>query len=80
MQKNLQRDFRDIRSEFDKLNSGQSSELATTEQQQRAHLRLREISALLSSSITGTRLIDSTEINDLLGRMQSRIGASSMAR
>ena len=79
VQKNLQRDYRDIRAEFDKLHSGQPSELATAEQLRRAHLRLRELTALLSSPISGSRLIDPTEVHDLLGRIQARTGLSSVA-
>lgn len=79
LQKNLQRDFRDIRSEFDKLSSGQPSELATAEQLQRAHLRLREVVALVSGSMSSCRLLDPTEVSDLLGRLQARSGFSSVA-
>jgi hypothetical protein len=79
LQKNLQRDFRDIRTEFDKLSSGQPSELATAEQLQRAHLRLRELAAQLGGSVSGSRLIDPTEVSDLLGRLQARSGFSSVA-
>ena len=50
MQKNLQRDFRDIRTEFDKLTAGQASELSITETFQRAALRLREIAAILDAT------------------------------
>src|SRR5215510_15590985 len=50
MQKNLQRDFRDIRAEYDKLSAGQGSELSKAETFQRATIRLREIVAILTSS------------------------------
>ena len=79
MQKNLQRDFRDIRAEFDKLSTGQPSELATVDQLQRAHLRLREVVALLSGPDAGARLLDPAEVNALLGRIKSRAGLSSVA-
>ena len=79
MQKNLQRDFRDIRAEFDKLSTGQPSELAAADQLQRAHLRLREVAALLSGPAAGARLLDPAEVNALLGRVQSRSGLSSVA-
>jgi hypothetical protein len=52
MEKNLQRDYRDIQTEFAKLNKGETSALQQPEQLQRAALRLKEITALL----TGTRL------------------------
>lgn len=79
MQKNLQRDVRDIRTEFDKLTAGHASELATPEQLQRAHLRLREVAALLRDQASGLRLLDPAEVHDLLGRIQSRTGLSSVA-
>ena len=79
MQKNLQRDFRDILAEFDKLSTGQPSELAAADQLQRAHLRLREVAALLSNQAAGARLLDPAEVNALLGRIQSRAGLSSVA-
>src|SRR6476646_5266245 len=50
MQTNLQRDFRDIRSEFDKLTVCLTTEPATTETLQRAALRLREIAAILEAT------------------------------
>lgn len=79
VQKNLQRDYRDIRTEFEKLNSGQPSELTTAEQLQRAHLRLRELAALLSGSFSGSRLVDPAEVSDLLGRIQAKTGNTSVA-
>ena len=50
MQKNLQRDFRDILGEFDKLTAGQGSTLSAQEEFQRASLRLREISTILTGA------------------------------
>src|SRR5688572_32789707 len=50
MQKNLQRDFRDITAEIDKLGTGQGSHLSTPDEFQRAGLRLREIVALLDAT------------------------------
>ena len=80
VQKNLQRDYRDIRTEFDKLDSGQPSELTTAGQLQRAHLRLREVAELVSGSFSGTRLVDPAEVRELLGRIQARTGTSSVTR
>ena len=42
MQKNLQRDFRDITAEIDKLAAGQASQLSKSDEFQRAALRVRE--------------------------------------
>jgi hypothetical protein len=77
MQKNLQRDFRDIKAEIDKLHSGQGSALTAADQLQRAQLRLREIQALLGGQITGTRLIEPADVATLLQRMQSPAGSAS---
>ncbi len=77
MQKNLQRDFRDIKTEIDKLNGGQASALTAADQLQRAHLRLREIQALLGSQVSGARLIDPADVTTLLQRVQSHAGPAS---
>jgi hypothetical protein len=74
MQKNLQRDFRDIKTELEKLCGGQASILAAPDQWQRALLRLREIRALLGSQATGARLIDPADVTALLQRVQSQAG------
>jgi hypothetical protein len=71
LHKNLQRDFRDIRMEFDKLGAGQRSELSGPEQVQRAQLRLREITAILSTQAGGSRLIDQADVSALIHRIQS---------
>lgn len=76
MQKNLQRDFRDIKAEIDKLTSGQASALAATDQLQRAHLRLREIQALLGGQVPGARLVDAADVTALLQRVQSHAGSA----
>jgi hypothetical protein len=76
MQKNLQRDFRDIKAEIDKLTGGQASTLTAADQLQRAHLRLREIQALLGSQVSGTRLIDPADVTALLQRVQSHASSA----
>jgi len=70
MQKNLQRDFRDIRAEFDKLTAGQASELSRTESFQRAALRLREISAILGAS-SQSPFLAAPDVDQLIGRFQT---------
>lgn len=77
MQKNLQRDFRDIKAEIDKLASGQTSALTAADQLQRAHLRLREIQTLLGSQVSGARLIEPADVAALLQRVQSHTGPAS---
>ncbi|MGH7229744.1 MAG: hypothetical protein ACREJU_00060, partial [Nitrospiraceae bacterium] len=79
LQKNLQRDFRDIRVEFDKLGAGQASEFSNPDQFQRAQFRLREITGILSAQSAGSRLIDSGDVNALLHRMQHRPASPSAA-
>ncbi|MBI3603713.1 MAG: hypothetical protein HY205_04615 [Nitrospirae bacterium] len=79
MQKNLQRDVRDIRAELDKLGAGQSSELTSTAQWQRAHLRLREVALLLEGAAAGSRLLDPSDVHTLIHRFQTQAGAPSVA-
>lgn len=71
MQKNLQRDFRDIRAEFDKLAAGQSSELSKAETFQRASLRLREIMAMLSSNEGPSPFLAGPDVVQLIERFQT---------
>ena len=71
MQKNLQRDFRDIRAEFDKLTAGQVSELSRTETFQRAALRLREIAAILGATSSQSPFLAAPDVDQLIGRFQT---------
>src|ERR671912_1472398 len=72
MQKNLQRDFRDIRAEFDKLTAGHTSELSKTDTFQRAAIRLREIATILGGSTTGpSPFLAAPDVAQLIGRFQS---------
>ncbi len=71
MQKNLQRDFRDIRGEHDKLTAGQPSELSNTESFQRATIRLREIVAILGGSGGQSSLLSAAEVKQLIDRFQT---------
>lgn len=71
MQKNLQRDFRDICTEFDKLAAGQRSELSNSDTFQRASIRLREIAAILSSSGGQSPFLVVTDVNKLINRFQT---------
>jgi hypothetical protein len=69
--KNLQRDFRDIKAEFEKWRGGQASQLTTAEHHQRAHLRLREITAILNNRTERSPLLDSGEVSALLTQFQA---------
>ena len=71
MQKNLQRDFRDIMGEFDKLTAGQGSTLATQEEFQRASLRLREIATILNGVSGHSPFLNTADVTQLIGRMQT---------
>ena len=71
MQKNLQRDFRDIVGEFDKLTAGQGSTLATQEEFQRASLRLREIATILNGVVGHSPFLTVADVTQLIVRMQT---------
>jgi hypothetical protein len=71
MQKNLQRDFRDISTETDKLVAGHTSELSKSDEFQRATLRVREIVALLDAARTHSPLLASGEVARLLERLHT---------
>ena len=71
MQKNLQRDFRDITAELDKLGAGQSSQLSNPDEFQRAALRLREIVALLDAAQNCSPLLASGDVNRVLERLNT---------
>jgi hypothetical protein len=71
MQKNLQRDFRDISAETDKLVAGQTSELSKSDEFQRATLRVREIVSLLDAAQTHSPLLASGEVARLLERLHT---------
>ncbi len=75
LHKNLQRDFRDIRLEFEQLGLGHPSELARAEELQRAQMRLREIVALLDGQEGGSPLINIGEVKSLLHRLQNQPSA-----
>jgi len=71
MQKNLQRDFRDITAEIDKLGAGQASQLSKPDELQRAGLRLREIVALLDAAQKRSPLLAREEVTRLLERLNT---------
>jgi hypothetical protein len=71
MQKNLQRDFRDIRAEFDKLSAGQGSELSKYDTFQRATIRLREIATIIESSAAPSPFLATQDVRQLIERFQT---------
>lgn len=72
MHKNLQRDCRDIRGEWDREVGGRPSELKYPHQMQRARLRLQEIAAILSTQRVASSLIDAHEVNALIQKVQGQ--------
>jgi hypothetical protein len=64
--KHMQRDFRDIRAEFDNLSKGQTSALSEPEAKQRAQLRLREIAAIAGSQAAGSPLLNHSDVKQLI--------------
>ncbi len=70
-QKNLQRDFRDIRAEYDKLAAGQSSELSKGDEFRRASLRLREISTLLNAAEGHSPFLTGSNVTLLMERLNT---------
>jgi hypothetical protein len=72
MQKNLQRDFRDIRTEFEKHSSGQSSAIGRADELQRASMRVREIAAILESIQGRSPFLDPAEVRTLMEHLQAQ--------
>ena len=73
MLKNLQRDFRDIRAEFDKLSSGESSAFSQTEERQRAQLRLREIATIAEGQPGESPLLNPGEVRRFIERFHATV-------
>ena len=71
MHKNLQRDFRDIRAEYDKLSAGQGSELARGDEFLRASVRLREIITILEAGQGQSPLLASLDVRLLMERLNT---------
>ncbi len=71
LHKNLQRDFRDIRSEYDKLSAGQGSELAKGDELRRASVRLREIMIILDAAQGQSPLLAGDDVRLLMGRLNT---------
>jgi hypothetical protein len=76
IEKNLQRDFRDIGGEFTRMSKGEASALTQPDQLQRATLRLREIAALIASNTTKLALLKPDEVSALTLSLESHRAAS----
>src|SRR5437879_13650115 len=78
VEKNLQRDFRDIKGEFEKLTKGAASALGQADQFQRAKLRLKEIASLLAADALQPSLLKPEEVVALARPVHyDRAGASA---
>ncbi len=71
MHKNLQRDFRDIRTEYDKLVAGHQSELAKGDGFLRASVRLREIMTILGTTQGRSPLLTGQDVRLLMERLNT---------
>ena len=71
MHKNLQRDFRDIYAEFDKLRAGHISELAKGDEFRRASLRLQEILTMLSAPQQQSPFLSGYDVTLLMERLNT---------
>ena len=65
IEKNLQRDFRDIQQEFSKLHKGDASILTQPAERDRAKLRLKEIAVLIASANAKQALLKPEEVSAL---------------
>ena len=69
--KNLQRDFRDILAEFDKLRACHVSELSKGNEFRRASLRLREIMTILSVPQQQSPFLSGHDVTLLMERLNT---------
>src|SRR2546427_931741 len=76
VEKNLQRDFRDIKGEFEKLTKGAASALGQADQFQRAKLRLKEIASLLAADALKPSLLKPEEVVALARAVETHRAAS----
>jgi len=76
VEKNLQRDFRDIKGEFEKLTKGAASALGQADQFERAKLRLKEIAALLAADALKPSLLKPEEVVALARAVETHRAAS----
>ena len=74
VEKNLQRDFRDIKGEFDKLSKGAASALSQADQRDRATLRVKEIAAMIAANALKQTLLKPDEVSGLARALEARRG------
>ena len=74
VEKNLQRDFRDIKGEFNKLTKGAASALSQADQLDRATLRVKEIAAMIAANALKQTLLKPDEVSGLARALESSRG------
>lgn len=74
VEKNLQRDFRDIKGEFDKLTKGTASALSQADQLERAMLRVKEIAAMIAANALKQTLLKPDDVSTLARALEARRG------
>ena len=74
VEKNLQRDFRDIKGEFDKLTKGTASALSQSDQLERAMLRVKEIAAMIAANALKQTLLKPDDVSTLTRALEARRG------
>jgi hypothetical protein len=79
MHKNLQRDFRDIKAEFQKWQRGEVSELASPDNLQKARLRVHEITSILAGQPGKPQLLDVTDVRGLMTQLPVHVAAPPVA-
>jgi hypothetical protein len=78
IEKNLQRDFRDIKGEFEKLTKGEASALGQADEVGRAKLRLKEIAAMLAADTLKPTLLKPDEVAALARALETHRAASTV--
>ncbi len=76
VEKNLQRDFRDIKGEFEKLTKGAASVLSQADQLERAKLRLKEIAAMIAVHTLQPTLLNPDEVASLARSIETHRAAT----
>ena len=74
VEKNLQRDFRDIKGELDKLSKGAASALSQADQLDRATLRVKEIAAMIAADALKQTLLKPDDVSTLARALEARRG------
>lgn len=71
VEKNLQRDFRDIKGELDNLSKGAASALSQADQLDRATLRVKEIAAMIAADALKQTLLKPDDVSTLARALEA---------